>query len=145
MVVGPWWRVARFLSHHVPAFEQGASMGRLIVVKAPKGESVGIVIGRQSLPGEVCEFAEVTAAGDELVNKYGRPEPEEAEAEVVVVELAHPLLDMNAKEARAWAGAVPEGAVDVLADALAAEKDGRGRKSVIKAIEARLDELTGGD
>ena len=116
-------------------------MGRLIVVKAPKGESVGIVIGRQSLPGEVCEFAEVTAAGDELVIKYGRPEPEEAE----VVEVVHPIVELTAKEAKAWAAEVPEGAVDVLADALAAEKDGRGRKSVIKAIEARLDELTGGD
>ena len=122
-------------------------MGRLIIVKAPRGESIATVAARKALPGELVEFAELTSPGDELVIKFHR-EPD-AVLEVldppVAVEADHPIADMTAKEAKAWVGDVPEDAVDVLADALAAERDGKKRKSVVAAIEARLDELTGGD
>ena len=115
-------------------------MDRLIVVKAPRGESVETVVGRRALPGEACDFAELTTAGDALVIRYVAAAVDVA-AEVEAVE--HPIVAMNAKAAKAWAA--PEVSVDALADALAAEVDGPGRKSVIKAIEDRLAELTGGD
>jgi len=114
-------------------------MDRLIVVKAPRGESVETVVGRRALPGEACDFAELTTAGDALVIRYVRA----AVAAVEVEAVEHPIVAMNAKAAKAWAA--PEVSVDALADALAAEVDGPGRKSVIKAIEDRLVELTGGD
>ena len=71
------------------------------------------------------------------------PEAVEVEVEVFVAEPAaevdHPLCGLNAKQAKAWVEAVGDGDVDVLADALAAERDGRKRKSVIALLKARLD------
>jgi len=120
---------------------------RLIVVKAPRGEALEEVVSRRALPGEFCSFAELTTPGDELVLRYERAEPEvpeavEVEVEVFVAEPAaevdHPLCGLSAKQAKAWVEAVAADDVDGLADALAAEVDGRKRKSVIALLKARL-------
>ena len=122
-------------------------MARLIVVKAPRGESVAAVVERRRLPGEELDFAELTTVGTELVISYSAaaihneaPAEVEPEPEVeVAVEVEHPICSMSAKEAKAMAGELDDAAA--AADALAAETDGKGRKSVIAAIEARLAEL----
>ena len=120
-------------------------MGRLIIVKAPRGESIATVAARKALPGELVEFAELTTPGDELVIKF-HVDPDthlEPSEEVEEVEVQHPLVGMTVKEAKAWVAEV--GMLDALVDALAAERDGKKRKGVVASIKARLDELSGGD
>lgn len=116
---------------------------RLIVVKAPRGEALDEVVSRRALPGEFCSFAELTTPGDELVLRYERAEPEVAAAVETVtaaeVDVDHPLSGLGVKQAKAWVEAVGDGDVDGLADALAAEVDGRKRKGVISLLRARLD------